>query len=121
MLENSGHINIREGYIRTLDKIKAEYHQIHKPIRIKASGHKTKKMSALGKHIILTGHKRVEKGTLIQVKFDLKYRSKHRFGAHNNLPRRRAFVGTGQVLKILETNHKKFKMLIRLLDLCPAN
>ena len=121
MLKESNDLNIQERYIRVLDKMRAEYHQINRPIRVKASGYKTKRKNALGKHIILTGHKPVEKGTLIQLKFDLKYRSQSKFEVQNTQRRRKNFIGIGQVVKIFSTGHKKYKMLVLLLDLCSVH
>ena len=121
MLKESNDLNIQEGYIRVLNKMTAEYHQINRPIRVTASGYKTKKRIALGKHVILTGNRPVEKGTLIQLKFDLKYRPQNKFGVQNRARRRKNFIGIGQVVKIFSTGHKKYKMLVLLLDLCSVH
>ena len=118
MLKESNDLNIQEGYIRVLNKMTAEYHQINRAIRVKASGYQTQKKIALGKQIILTGHKPVEKGALIQLKFDLKCRPQNKFGVQNAQRRRKNFIGIGQVLKIFRIGQKKYKMLVLLLDLC---
>jgi hypothetical protein len=113
------HSKIQKGHIRALNEINAEYRQINRPIRLKASVHRNKNISLLGKHIILSGHEPVQEGTLIQFKFDLECQSQKRI-YNSALPICKRFIGIGQVLRILEMDHARYKMLIRLLDLCPA-
>ncbi len=120
MLRKLYRLKIRDRYIRALDEVKGEYHLINKPVRVKASKNKNINIFSVGKHIILCGRYAVEEGALIQVKFDLNGKKKHRFGNYNTLLPCKRFIGIGQVLRTLETRGEKYKMLIRLLDLCPA-
>ena len=113
------HSKVRKGNIRLLNEIDAEYRQINRPIRLRASVYRNKNISLLGRHIILSGHEPVQEGTLIQFKFDLECQSTHRID-NGVTPICKRFIGIGQVLRILEMDHGRYKMLIRLLDLCPA-
>ena len=71
----------------------------------------------VGKHIILNGKEPVKEGTLIQLRFDLKGSSKHRFNDYNMPRQDKSFIGIGQVRNILESCPERYKMLINLLDL----
>ena len=108
---------LKEGYVRILREIKAEYHPIDHPLRLRVSQDVSQNIALVGKHIILNGRDPVKEGTLIQLRFDLKGNAKHRFGGYNMPPQDKSFVGIGQVRNILESDSQRYKMLINLLDL----
>lgn len=118
MLKKSKRLKIQNGSIQILDKIKAEYHRVNKPIRIKVSENRDKNIFSIGKHIILNGHEPVKKGSLIQVKLKLKNRFKNSFSDERRPNQGKKIIGIGQVLRILEIRNKRYRMLIHLLDLC---
>lgn len=117
MIKGSDCTAVRNGYVRILHEIKADYQPIDKSINIKMSPEREQNISLVGNHIILNGSEPVEIGTLISFKFDLKGKSRHRFGDYDTPADDNTFVGIGQVLNILESYSERYKMLIRLLDL----
>ena len=115
MVKKRNHSKIHDGYIRIFNEMKAEYQQINQPIRVKAV--ENKNIFSIGKHIILSGHKPMKEGSLIQVKFDLKNRFNNKSeDVDNDTPYKRC-IGIGQVLRILERKNETNRMLIRILDL----
>ena len=121
MDESQEHIDrntvLKDGYVRILREIKAEYHPINQPIRLKVSEDGYENIASVGKHIILNGSEPVKEGTLIQLRFDLKGHSKHRFGNCNMPVPEKTFIGIGQVISILESSSDRYKMLTSILDL----